>query len=32
MVEVANAGHMVHRDNPEGLTKAVVAFLKSSSN
>ena len=32
MVEVANAGHMVHRDNPEGLTKAVAAFLKSSSN
>jgi len=32
MVEVANAGHMVHRDNPEGLAKAVAAFFKSSSN
>ena len=28
LVEVANAGHMVHRDNPEGLAKAVAAFLK----
>ncbi len=28
MVEIASAGHMVHRDNPQGLAKAVASFLK----
>ncbi|MFQ5683018.1 MAG: alpha/beta fold hydrolase [Candidatus Binatia bacterium] len=27
LVEVKDAGHMVHHDNPEGLAKAVVQFL-----
>ncbi len=29
MVEIGNAGHMVHRDNPEELAKSVASFLNT---
>ncbi|NIO11210.1 MAG: alpha/beta fold hydrolase [Deltaproteobacteria bacterium] len=30
LVEIPRAGHMVHRNNPDALARAVAAFVKSS--